>query len=95
MRDGPMNLRVVSVENKEYPDNTSLPIWEVERTNRTLAEVQPLWGLIAPEFEKPENLSTVRKESFWLPGGSADTSGYGMNNIPGTLFSLESQSHHI
>src|SRR5271155_4000601 len=40
-------LTVTSLTDKVYPNDTSKPLWGVEDTQMALADVKPLWGLVA------------------------------------------------
>jgi hypothetical protein len=54
-----------------------------------LADVKPLWGLVAPQSQGRVNLSTLRKESLWLPGYGDFGIGplaNGYQNLPGVDF---------
>ncbi|KAF3935173.1 hypothetical protein ABW20_dc0108136 [Dactylellina cionopaga] len=81
-------LIVTDLNDKVYPNDDTKPLWGVENTEIPLRDVKPLWGLIAPEMEKRLNLSTMRKESLYLPGytwgGGPSINGY--QNLPGVDF---------
>ncbi|KAF2822558.1 hypothetical protein CC86DRAFT_301012 [Ophiobolus disseminans] len=61
-------LEVVSVVDKTYPNIESKPLWGVENTSMFLKDGGPLWGLISKDKEKDLNVTTIRKESLYLPG---------------------------
>jgi hypothetical protein len=61
------DTKVVSVEDKTYSTNSSMPLWAVERTNMNLTDIKALWGLVDDQHEKAEGLWTLRKEKLWLP----------------------------
>lgn len=65
------NLRIVSLDDKHYPDNRSKPLWAVEETNFAISEIQPLWGLVDDQHETAEGLATLRADKFWLPAVSS------------------------
>lgn len=65
------NLRVTSVQDKAYSNNALKPLWAVEKTNATINEFRPLWGLVHDRHESSKELWTLRKEKFWLPTWSA------------------------
>lgn len=82
-------LTVTSLTDKVYTNDSSKPLWGVEDTQMALADVKPLWGLVASHSHGSVNLSTLQKESLWVPGyaGLSDgpsTSGY--QNLPGVDF---------
>jgi hypothetical protein len=84
-------LTVTSLTDKVYPNDTSKPLWGVEDTQMALADVNPLWGLVAPHSHGSVNISTLQKESLWVPGyaGWSDFSGgpmSGYQNLPGVDF---------
>ncbi|KAI9800890.1 MAG: hypothetical protein M1833_003026 [Piccolia ochrophora] len=95
--DGLKNLEINRVEDKSYPDKASLPIWGVENTDMPLRDLRLLWGLISPEFERSENLTTVRKESLWLPGDTTLPGGSTLtatnDNVPAIEFSSNALSY--
>jgi hypothetical protein len=72
------DVRVLSVSSKIYPDEDSMPLWAIERTNLSITKFSPLWGLIDDEYEDSEALYTRRKEHLWLPAGQVSDSGQAM-----------------
>lgn len=76
-------LKVVSIADKIYPDEKSKPLWAVENTNMYLKDGSSLWGIISKDNEKKLNLSTIRRESMYIPGG---TPGISSQNLPGAHF---------
>ncbi|GFF80913.1 hypothetical protein IFM62136_10413 [Aspergillus lentulus] len=63
-------LSITSLSEKTYP---SPPLWAVEDLpDRTLEEVQPLWGILPENATSPPNpainLSTIASTSLYLPG---------------------------
>ncbi|KAK6535729.1 hypothetical protein TWF694_002178 [Orbilia ellipsospora] len=81
-------LTVTDLADKVYLNDELKPLWGVENTELTLNGVSPLWGLIAPDMEKKLNISTVRKESLYLPGyvQGIGPSANGYQNLPGVDF---------
>jgi hypothetical protein len=84
-------LTVTSLTDKVYPNDTSKPLRGVEDTQMALADVNPLWGLVAPHSHGSVNLSTLQKESLWVPGyaGWSEMSGGplgGYQNLPSVDF---------
>ncbi|KAJ3455213.1 hypothetical protein MRS44_013813 [Fusarium solani] len=63
------NVRVVQVLDKIFPDEASMPLWAIERTNLTIKTYSPLWGLVDDRYESSEAFLTTRKRSLWLPAG--------------------------
>jgi hypothetical protein len=47
-----------------------MPLWATERSNLTVADYAPLWGIIDVKYEDSEALHTRRKESLWLPAAN-------------------------
>jgi hypothetical protein len=76
-------LKVVSVVDKTYPNEESKPLWGVENTSMYLKDGGPLWGLISKDMDKVLNITTVRKESLYLPGRDPYL---GTENNPGADF---------
>ncbi|KAL1995994.1 hypothetical protein VTN49DRAFT_529 [Thermomyces lanuginosus] len=82
-------LKVTQISNKVYPDEESKPLWGVERTDKKLADVKPLWGLISSPEQGNISLHTIRQESLYLPGyesGLRFSSLGGTQNLPGADF---------
>ncbi|KAF3402651.1 hypothetical protein DPV78_004825 [Talaromyces pinophilus] len=83
-------LTVTEIEDKVYADDDHKPLWSVEQTNLTLNDVSPLWGLVTNSGQGNISLSTVRKESLYLPGYTGWSSGFsaipGFQNLPGLDF---------
>lgn len=78
-------LSVVSVNEKIYPDNQSMPLWGVESPpGWNLSDISQLWGLISPDMENSANLSTIRAPHLYLPGfgGFFSTGIPGSSNFP-------------
>ncbi|KAF2455766.1 hypothetical protein BDY21DRAFT_348618 [Lineolata rhizophorae] len=86
-------LSVTNVTNKVYPDEDSKPLWAVEYTESPISDVSPIWGLVSAEdVEGVANISTLRKESLYLPGYSGLSSGpsqHGYQNLPGVDFHVQ------
>jgi hypothetical protein len=76
-------LKVVSIVDKTYPNEESKPLWAVENSDMYLKDGSPLWGIISKDNEKKLNLSTIKKESLYLPGGNPTI---GAQNTPGADF---------
>lgn len=87
-RDDLSSVTVTGIRDKEYPSENSKPLWGVEKTNKTLADVRPLWGLLSSPDQGNISLSTLRKESLFLPGyvGLKDAATTGYQNLPGVNF---------
>lgn len=60
-------LRIENITDKVY-DDERLPLWGFEKTNYTFGEIEPLFGLVADEYEHHPNMSTLRREHLWLAG---------------------------
>lgn len=83
-------VAVTDIQDKVYADDAHKPLWGVEQTNLTLSDVSPLWGLISSSYNGNISLSTVRKESLYLPGYSGWSpevpTSPSFQNLPGTSF---------
>jgi hypothetical protein len=81
-------LAIESSEDKVYPNEESKPLWAVENTHMMLKDGNPLWGIVTPEAATTLNISTLRKESLWLPGLANDELGIlsSHQNLPGVDF---------
>ncbi|KAF2124563.1 hypothetical protein P153DRAFT_350725 [Dothidotthia symphoricarpi CBS 119687] len=77
------DLEIVSITDKVYLNNESKPLWGVENTNMSIRDGGALWGLVSPESAAQLKLSTVRKESLYLPRRNAVM---GFQNMPGLDF---------
>ncbi|KAH6639209.1 hypothetical protein C7974DRAFT_127518 [Boeremia exigua] len=82
-------ITILAIDAKEYADEESKPLWGVENSDIELKHGNPLWGIVTPEAAKKLNLSTLRKESLYLPGhaGYADLTSH--ENLPGADFAAE------
>ncbi|KAL1992981.1 hypothetical protein VTN49DRAFT_3738 [Thermomyces lanuginosus] len=82
-------IKVTEINHKVYPDEESMPLWGVERSDKNLSDVRLLWGLISSPDQGNISLHTLRQESLYLPGfdptlGFSTTGGY--QNLPGSEF---------
>ena len=81
---------VLDIQEKIYRGEDAKPLWGVENGGMPLSEGNPLWGLIAPSFEDVSGISSVRKESLYLPGHASlgsTTSPFGTaENLAGADF---------
>lgn len=77
------SLEIVSLADKTYLNEESKPLWGVKNSNIYLKGGGPLWGLISLTREKELNLSTMRKESLYLPGHNPIM---GTENVTGADF---------
>lgn len=86
---------MTGLADKVYAEDSSKPLWGVEETGMNLSDVNPIWGLVSSPNQGNISLSTLRKESLYLPGyvGYGDVSTYAkIRNMPGTQFHLEALS---
>jgi hypothetical protein len=83
-------LQILQIKDKEYPNSSEKPLWGVEDSGLTYAQITPFWGLLDSRYEHHPNVSTVRQESLWLPGNgynpTVTTSYDQFMNIPGANF---------
>lgn len=86
-------LSIKDVRPKNYTDDNSMPLWGVENTGLNYSQISPIWGLISPKYATHPNISSVRKESLYLPAGidiryieSTSYSETTYQNMPGTDF---------
>jgi hypothetical protein len=86
---------VDNIKDKMYTNNSMAPLWGMEDSGRTVAEIAPIWGLVSPDYENFPNVSTVRKPEFYLPGytggglqvASFSDSAFGnLQNLPAANF---------
>lgn len=85
--DDLLGLKVISVVDKVYANDESMPLWGVENTSMRLKHGGPLWGIVSKDREKELNLTTARKESLYLPGfANPPLSGIESANNPGADF---------
>jgi hypothetical protein len=85
---GLSDLHVINATEKSYPDTSSMPLWRVEDSGLVYRQITPPWDLLSSAFVGEPNISSVRKESSWLPG-FAPTMSSGVDdrmNIPGASF---------
>lgn len=89
-------LGILDITDKKYPSQDALPLWGVENVDNTtglyLADLEAIWGLVSPTYLTANNISaanvsTVRKESLFLPGYPLlSVHGGGLSNLPGVTF---------
>lgn len=88
-------MTVTRIADKTYSDDSSKPLWAVEKTDMLLRDVNPIWGIVSSPDQGNISLSTLRKESLYLPGfaNMAGTSTFDESrNLPGTKFHLNALS---
>ncbi|KAK5654917.1 hypothetical protein OQA88_6673 [Cercophora sp. LCS_1] len=66
------DLVVQSITPKTYASPEDAPLWGMEDFPFPLGNHFPVWGLIAPEYASRDNVASIRKPDFYLPGYSAD-----------------------
>lgn len=66
--DNLSSLKVTEIADKVYPNESSKPLWGIERSDKKLADARPLWGLISDTYQGNISLHTLRQESLYLPG---------------------------
>ncbi|PHH65631.1 hypothetical protein CDD81_1717 [Ophiocordyceps australis] len=69
-------LKVMSIRDKKYPNEASLPIWGVETPGPEYSptDISPLWGLISPDHGTAPGIKTYRQPHLYLPGRMKDYS---------------------
>ncbi|KAF7547899.1 hypothetical protein G7Z17_g7418 [Cylindrodendrum hubeiense] len=78
------NLVIQSIKDKEYKDESDMPMWGVEDTAFKFSQFEPIWGIVDPAYEGFQNVSTMRAPSFYMLGSSQSewTSHYLTPNSP-------------
>ncbi|WQF90434.1 hypothetical protein CDEST_15448 [Colletotrichum destructivum] len=94
--DGLDGLIITSITNKSYDNPDEFPVWGMEDSGLTLADISPVWGLLSPEYALGPNISTVKQPAFHLPGYSLG-SGLRLDavtggNLPGSNFPLKAMN---
>lgn len=81
-------VSVTGLANKEYPDESSKPLWGVEHTNMSVFDVSALWGLVSSPNQGNVSIDTLRDESLYLPGyaGQGIVVPSATENLPGIHF---------
>lgn len=81
-------VSVTGIADKEYPDESSKPLWGVEHTNMTVLDVSALWGLVSSPNQGNVSIDTLRDESLYLPGytGQGIVVPSATENLPGIHF---------
>ncbi|OBT67013.1 hypothetical protein VE03_04509 [Pseudogymnoascus sp. 23342-1-I1] len=68
------SLTINETQPKSYPELSNLPLWGVEdlKAPMTMEGTSPLWGILGQANSTlpstPYNISTIAKESLYLPG---------------------------
>ncbi|KFY47704.1 hypothetical protein V496_10496 [Pseudogymnoascus sp. VKM F-4515 (FW-2607)] len=68
------SLTINETHSKSYPELSNLPLWGVENLEPplTMENTPPLWGILGQANSTlrstPYNISTIAKESLYLPG---------------------------
>ncbi|OAP60410.1 hypothetical protein AYL99_05412 [Fonsecaea erecta] len=85
-------LTVTNISDKVYPNESSKPLWGVEKTDMVLADVNILWGLLSGPDQGNVSVTTLRKEFLYLPGYASGGAGapftVGYQNLPGVDFHI-------
>jgi hypothetical protein len=83
-------LTIVNITDKAYPDRAYLPVWGVEKSELSLANGTALWGLVSGSVQGNVSLTTLQKESLYLPGyvnkDFNSPNFFNKENLPGTDF---------
>ncbi|KAI8724032.1 hypothetical protein NCS52_00260100 [Fusarium sp. LHS14.1] len=66
------NLVVKEVKEKEYKSKDDMPLWGVEDWSLTLAQFEPIWGIVDPAFKGFQNVSTTQAPELYLLGSAMD-----------------------
>ncbi|KAH8812938.1 hypothetical protein F5884DRAFT_318929 [Xylogone sp. PMI_703] len=69
------NLVVTDIQPVTYPNNDTRPVWAVENTGLSIANVAPFWGLISSKYVSSKSLYTIQREHLYLPAGSGSLFG--------------------
>lgn len=51
------------------PSNFTGHVWAVEKSHRQLRDTNPLWGLVSPSKQNDPGISTINRDSLYLPAG--------------------------
>lgn len=93
------SLTITDIQDKVYPDNSSMPLWGVENTGNAyeMMDLNLIWGLVSNSYENNPNVSTVRQSSLYLPGWFNPALQGGptlgdFENLPGSDFSVAALS---
>ena len=96
------NLAVTGIRDKEYESESDMPLWGFEVSGYNIGNIRATWGLISPEYESRENVSSIRAPHLLLSGlysSSPPTLGQGLSEnyaasefpsrVMNTVFQLE------
>jgi len=75
-------LSVIAMKDKRYVSKKDMPLWGIETPNMTLSTMDPLWGLIDPDWIDIINVTTFQSPHLYVPAGSS-TIYRSMLNIDG------------
>ncbi|KIW89181.1 uncharacterized protein Z519_10033 [Cladophialophora bantiana CBS 173.52] len=83
-------LKVTNISDKVYVNESSKPLWGVEKTDQVISDVHILWGLLSGPDQGNVSVTTLRKEFLYLPGyvggGGGGPLSVGYQNLPGVDF---------
>lgn len=89
--EGLDSLSVANITDKTYARKEDQPLWGVENTTIPLYLIQPLWGLVSPQYRDRDDITVIQDPTLWLPGHKSDISWpvSTTQNLPGTQFHVD------
>lgn len=88
-------LHVEEIQPKKYKSEEDYPLWGFEETGLNVSGIDPIWGLISPDYASRPNISTLRQPNFYLPGYQ-ETGGFTgfsiSSNLPGSQFPAQAMN---
>ncbi|KAF2720552.1 hypothetical protein K431DRAFT_304206 [Polychaeton citri CBS 116435] len=73
------NLIIKEVRDTEYSSQDAMPIWATEDTGQEIYTLSPFWGIVSPDYVGKPGLSTLQRQSFYLPAGNTATGTGSLN----------------
>jgi len=63
------DAQVLNISAKTYENPLNMPVWATEKTNLTVRNLSPFWGIVDSKYEDSPALWTRRSDHFYLLAG--------------------------
>lgn len=69
------DAQVLNISAKIYENPSNMPVWATERTNLTVRNLTPFWGIVDSKYEDSPALWTRRSDQLYLLAGQGYNTG--------------------